>query len=177
VTVLTAGHCVSDGKGTWASNWMFVPGYNNGAEPHGRWTAYNLYTFNAWHNGGNFGRDVAFGIVSPRQGRSISATVGTVGVTNCGMGNRVKALGYPVAKYGGQKMVQADNAISQRDTRQSPATNGIVTDMTGGCSGGPWFSGSNACGVNSYLYQGRAMIYSPVFDSAVVNLRNDALRK
>ena len=43
-TVLTAGHCVNDGPGAFHTNWMFVPGYRDGARPYGTWTARDLLT-------------------------------------------------------------------------------------------------------------------------------------
>src|SRR5439155_15822696 len=36
--VITAGHCVKY-QGTWHTNWVFVPGYNNGNAPYGEWPA------------------------------------------------------------------------------------------------------------------------------------------
>ena len=43
-TVATAGHCVNQGPGAFATNFIFVPAYDNGAEPYGRWTARDLHT-------------------------------------------------------------------------------------------------------------------------------------
>ena len=37
--VTTAGHCVNEGPGAFATNWAFVPAYNNGSRPYGTWTA------------------------------------------------------------------------------------------------------------------------------------------
>jgi V8-like Glu-specific endopeptidase len=35
--VSTAGHCVNEGPGDFATNWAFVPAYNNGSAPFGTW--------------------------------------------------------------------------------------------------------------------------------------------
>src|SRR5690606_28926049 len=37
--VLTAGHCVSDGRGKFHTNWMFRPQFKNGQNPSGTWVA------------------------------------------------------------------------------------------------------------------------------------------
>jgi V8-like Glu-specific endopeptidase len=37
--VATAGHCVTDGEGAWADNWIFVPGYDAGRAPYGQFPA------------------------------------------------------------------------------------------------------------------------------------------
>lgn len=43
-TVSTAGHCVNEGPGAYATNFVFVPAYLNGAAPYGKWTAKALYS-------------------------------------------------------------------------------------------------------------------------------------
>ena len=82
--VLTAGHCVYDENGTgWATNWMFVPNYEDGGSivtngdgshsftcdttPYGCWTASALVTTSAWADGAGslagFNNDYAFAVV------------------------------------------------------------------------------------------------------------------
>ena len=62
--VVTAGHCVHGGPGKdWHTNWIFAPGYSNGAT-YGTYQAATLRTLNNWINYGESGRgfnsDVAF---------------------------------------------------------------------------------------------------------------------
>ena len=42
--VWTAGHCVNEGPGAFATNWEFVPAYKDGAAPLGAYVAENLFT-------------------------------------------------------------------------------------------------------------------------------------
>ena len=51
--VWTAGHCVNEGPGAFATNWAFVPAYRDGAAPHGTWTARTLLSISQWANGGD----------------------------------------------------------------------------------------------------------------------------
>ena len=42
--VWTAGHCVNEGPGDFATNWEFVPAYKDGSAPLGVYVADNLIT-------------------------------------------------------------------------------------------------------------------------------------
>src|SRR5690606_15730891 len=74
--VLTAGHCVSDGRGTYHSNWIFKPAFRFKDGPAGSWTARKFITFDQYHNRGYLGRDVAFAIVNRRDNKNIEQVVG-----------------------------------------------------------------------------------------------------
>ena len=64
--VLTAAHCVTNGRGQWAVNWTFVPGYNDGAEPYGQYTARRFFVSPRWKGPADSERyDVAFVQVAP----------------------------------------------------------------------------------------------------------------
>jgi V8-like Glu-specific endopeptidase len=67
-TVWTAGHCVSNGAGSFHLNWIFVPAYKDGARPFKTWTAKELNTRTEWHSFGNFEEVVAGAIVNPLSG-------------------------------------------------------------------------------------------------------------
>ena len=75
--VFTAGHCLSNGAGTWYNSkpWIFVPGYKNGVAPYGRWTARQLWTRPAWHNGGNRAEDIGAALMHPLKRHQGSSTV------------------------------------------------------------------------------------------------------
>lgn len=58
------------------------------------------------------------------------------------------------------------------DTNNSGfGTQGIPCDMTGGSSGGPWFIGSGADGlqnsINSYGYSGSPVMYGPYWGTVI----------
>jgi hypothetical protein len=189
--VLTAGHCVSDGKGTYHSNWIFIPASKKNSKPYGTWSAYYFFTYAAWHNNGDNGRDVGFAVVSDQGGVKLSAKVGYLGFSY----NQSRMLhwndfGYPqAAPWDGQYLVETQASYATADTKFTPNTTGIGTTQTGGCSGGPWImsfvpdnSGASnyVNGVNSYYYvkpDQPKQIYSPYFDTSVKAMKDAAVAK
>ncbi|GAA3133989.1 trypsin-like serine peptidase [Streptosporangium carneum] len=139
-TVITAGHCVRMG-GAFHSNWVFVPGYENGERPYGTWVATTLYTTPQWNDSEDIDHDVAAAVLAPLNGRSLTDVVGGQGVSfNQPRRQRMHSFGYPAASpYDGSKLVYCsgrtfDDFMMSRDI-------GLNCDMTGGSSGGPWFTG------------------------------------
>ncbi|MGV9774876.1 trypsin-like serine peptidase [Streptosporangium sp. NPDC003464] len=139
-TVITAGHCVKLG-GAFHGNWVFVPGYDAGERPHGTWVATTLYTTPQWNNSEDINYDVAAAVVAPLEGRSLTDAVGGQGVSfNQPRRRQMHSFGYPAAApYDGSKLVYCsgrsfDDFLMSRDI-------GLGCDMTGGSSGGPWFTG------------------------------------
>jgi V8-like Glu-specific endopeptidase len=167
--VLTAAHCVTDGDGGWAANWTFVPGYSDGAEPYGAYTASRFYVSPQWTGGtaGGSGKaggannadeqyDAAFVAVNPATLRGAAPHVATMPATA------------PVT-FGGGLTVPAGSAGSAGSSTgttyvfgypaESPFSGlypnycagparqsgtgvaAIRCDMTAGDSGGPWFAG------------------------------------
>jgi len=179
--VLTAGHCVGE-AGTYYTNWMFVPQYNNGVDPNiGSFTAASLCAMSGWMNNGDFARDVAFAVVSS----TLETKVGKLDLvfdlpTTCYW----SPIGYPAqSPWTGQKMAQSYNAQSIIDRNMSPNTRGVSSQLNGGSSGGPWIYNIDiaspsdakhnfAGGINSYLYTNALNIYSPTFDSTVRSFFN-----
>jgi V8-like Glu-specific endopeptidase len=190
--VLTAGHCVAD-SGNWFTNWLFIPNFKHDNEPYGAFPATNIITFNTWFYNSDMGRDVAFAIVgSPElkaSGQSLQDIVGALGfVTDVSSKTAYwDAIGYPAASpFTGKIMVQTYEPQSITDKNPTPNTRGIISKMTGGCSGGPWVYAVNvgsqnsntvnaAGGLNSYGYNGRPHLYSPTFDQSVKDLYEQAI--
>ncbi|WP_245580144.1 trypsin-like serine peptidase [Arthrobacter castelli] len=157
-TVATAGHCLKDGAGAWASKFAFVPAYQNGEAPYGVWAATALYATSQWERSGNISYDTGFAVVSnPNGSASLSDTVGASGVAfNQPRGLEYKAFGYPAGPpYNGAYLYSCSGTAIQDSFGQSQSQ-GIPCDMTGGSSGGPWFIGSSSTGVqnsvNSFGY-------------------------
>ena len=183
--VLTAGHCVYDEKGSspatsWATNWMFVPDYQDGgsivtvdgvhrftcdATPYGCWTAKSLVTTSAWANGGGslagFNNDYAFAVIDESSGANhLDATVGANAISFAARGTEVVySFGYPQASpYDGQKLIYcAGTEIA--DSYGGTSDWGLNCNQTGGSSGGPWFKSFTAAtetgtltSVNSFKY-------------------------
>lgn len=181
--VLTAGHCVFDeAKDVFATNWMFVPDYETGGTfncaltAYGCWTAQSLVTTAAWSNS-DFNEDYAFAIVRPggKDGiTQLDTAVGTQAITFTvsPVGQSIYAFGYPAAqKYNGQRLAYC-NGTAIADAYGS-TDGGLACNMTGGSSGGPWFTGFNPTtgagtltSVNSFKYRGLSTyMWGPFFDA------------
>jgi Trypsin-like peptidase domain len=197
--ILTAGHCVYDETGkAFATNWVFAPDYEAGGSivtsgsthvitcdttPWGCWTATGLVTTNAWATGNGslagFNADYAFVRVGAGgksgQANQLDTTVGTQGIsfTATPTGATVFAFGYPAASpYDGSKLAYC-SGLAVADTFGGSTARGLSCNMTGGSSGGPWFTGfSTATGigtltsVNSFKYTagpGSKYMFGPVF--------------
>ena len=144
--VLTAAHCVSNGAGQWAANWTFIPGYQDGAEPYGRYTARRFFVSSRWRAGAEQ-YDVAFVQVNaatldgPRpHGTALprGAPVGFATGQQASPAGAAYVFGYPAEPpYSGlfpdycAGPVTADGHGSVR----TPCA------MTAGDSGGPWLAG------------------------------------
>ncbi|GIH96657.1 trypsin-like serine peptidase [Planobispora siamensis] len=169
-TVITAGHCVKMG-GAFHTNWVFVPGYNNGERPHGTWVATTLYTTPQWNNSEDINHDMAAAVVAPLNGRRLTDVVGGQGIAfNQARRQQMHAFGYPAASpYDGSRLIYCsgrafDDFLASRDL-------GLNCNMTGGSSGGPWFLNFNEStglgtqnSVNSFKYNfASGWMFGPYF--------------
>ncbi|NKQ56591.1 peptidase [Amycolatopsis sp. K13G38] len=182
--VITAGHCVKY-QGTWHTNWVFVPGYDNGNAPYGEWAASQTLTTPQWEAGEDLNYDVGAAVVQPLNGRRLTDVVGGQGIAfNQQRGQTMYTFGYPAeGKYDGTKLDYCSGStftdfISSND-------NGMRCDMTGGSSGGPWFvnfdegTGTGLQNsVNSFGYTFMpGYMFGPYFGSDVQNLYKAAQSK
>ncbi|MEU5533714.1 peptidase [Streptomyces sp. NPDC020362] len=157
-TVITAGHCVKY-QGSWHTNWVFVPGYNNGNAPYGQWSASKTLTTPQWEASEDINYDVGAAVVAPLNGQKLTSVVGAQGVQfNGGYNKQMYAFGFPAASpYDGTKLIYC-SGNSSKDFLFSQ-DHSLGCNMTGGSSGGPWLTGfSEATGaglqtsVNSFGY-------------------------
>jgi V8-like Glu-specific endopeptidase len=192
--VLTAGHCVYDeenGNGSlagFATNWLFIPQFDSkptytcANTEYGCWTATALVARREFATAGGFNTtathyDWGFAVVGSGglSDTQLDATVGTFGTSFTSMtGNTiVDAFGYPAAqKYHGSDLVYCQGPIGF-DSLAGNGTYKLACGMTGGSSGGPWFSGFDTTtgdtgtiqSLNSYGYQGQSNMYGPKFNS------------
>jgi V8-like Glu-specific endopeptidase len=161
--VWTAGHCVHEGPGSYATNFMFAPAYIDGTAPFGKWAATTLQTTSQWADSGDFTYDVGAARVVPGAGAPPNSTLADIEAPRSMAFNydvtvnatRFKSYGYPAAgKFNGQRMYMCDSPVVRRDGSSSGAPMGIGCDMTGGSSGGGWVNSAGAVSsVNSYHYQ------------------------
>jgi V8-like Glu-specific endopeptidase len=196
--VVTAGHCAYDGADGWATNWMYIPDFDDAATytcgntVYGCWTARALAISPGFYPEG-FGNDTvesdwAFAVVGPggKSGTAQLDALGTYALKTSGntVGTSVWAFGYPAAgKYHGKDLVYCTGSTSADP--YGAATWGVGCDMTGGSSGGPWLvgsltaaqiaSGSGSVGsVNSYGYSGLKVMFGPRFNSSTQSTFNAA---
>ncbi|TFB74303.1 hypothetical protein E3O21_15935 [Cryobacterium flavum] len=174
-TVVTAGHCVNEGPGNFASRLIFVPAYENGSAPFGQWNATELYAPTQWSNNGDISYDTGFAIVASPTGTSLSDSVGASGVTfNQSRGLTYTAYGYPAAPPFTGETLQSCYGTASADPYGQSQSQGIPCDMTGGSSGGPWMIGNGSSGlqnsVNSFGYNNIAnTMFGPYWGSVIEN--------
>jgi hypothetical protein len=175
--VWTAGHCVNEGPGAFATNWAFVPAYRDGSAPYGTWTARELLTTSAWGNQGDISYDLGAAVMSTSGGSTLNARVGGRGVAfNYDRNQFYSSFGYPAAPpFNGERLWVCEAQLATSDTSTSPQTMGIGCDMTGGSSGGGWVVGNNVYSVNSYGYLTQPdVMYGPYQGSVAQSLYTSA---
>ncbi|HEY4464404.1 MAG TPA: hypothetical protein VGN41_17190 [Streptosporangiaceae bacterium] len=183
---VTAGHCVSDGSGNWATNWTFVPGYSNGNAPYGSYPARRYFVAGPWTSSANEDYDVAFVALSTASvggtATHVVSAVGGLGVAFGGQPGRVDAFGYPAEPpYGGEQLYYCAGGTSP-DPYHATSDAGLNCAMTEGSSGGPWLSGFNGStgvgtvtSVSSFKYDdGTDIMYGTTFGSSAKSLYQQA---
>lgn len=199
--ILTAGHCVYDNEGgAYATNWMFVPDYDatpgnlTSSGPFcadtlcGCWTAQALVAHRGFTSQTAFTSqatlyDFAFATVGAggKSGTQLDATVGAQAISfSAGTANaKTDLFGYPSsAPYTGRVLTYSEGALGY-DSRNGNNTYRVTSDMTQGCSGGPWFQGfgggtGTMMSVNSYSYSGSKYMHGPKLNSNTQALHSTA---
>jgi V8-like Glu-specific endopeptidase len=175
--VTTAGHCVKDGAGAWATNWAFVPAYDNGSRPYGTWTARTLVTTSGWANSGDINYDGGFAVMNTLSGQHLTDVVGGQGIAfNQARGLYYDAYGYPAAPPFDGQTLRSCSGYAQDDIYGGTQSQSIPCNMTGGSSGGPWLlSGSTINSVNSFGYTGVPnRMFGPYFGTAIQSAYSSA---
>jgi V8-like Glu-specific endopeptidase len=197
--VLTAGHCVVENDGTFATFWEFIPSFDtNGtytcsASLYGCWVADELYAHKTFATAGGFNNTAVaydWGFARLSTGglsgtAKLDSTVGSFALVTSALntGTTLSAFGYPAAgKYHGYDLTYCKGPIGT-DVNTSNTTWSMPCDMTGGSSGGPWVQSDNvkvAAGttlrsLNSYGYSGSKNMYGPKFNSNTQTTFNDAV--
>ncbi|WP_067482266.1 trypsin-like serine peptidase [Actinomadura hibisca] len=182
-TVVTAGHCVKL-EGAWHTNWVFVPGYNNGSTPYGTWTAAKTLATPQWGATEDLNYDVGAAVVNQLNGQRLTDVVGGQGIAfNQARGQNMYAFGYPAAApYDGSKLIYCSGRVVNDFLGSQDL--GLRCNMTGGSSGGPWFLNFNEGtgagvqnSVNSFKYNLpilNAYMFGPYFGADAQNLYNQA---
>jgi len=173
-TVVTAGHCLKDGTGDWASKWVFVPGYDDGEAPYGRFAARELLVTSQWSRRADDSHDFGAAVLEAREGRHVRQATGAQRIAFTGKGaGTVHAFGYPSrSPYDGRHLYYCSGPTRPDDG--GTTAHGMACDMTEGSSGGPWLSGfdpstgtGTVVSVVSFKYAGRDGVqYGPVLGSS-----------
>jgi hypothetical protein len=169
--VATAGHCVNEGPGAFATNFIFVPAYDNGTEPFGKWTARDLHTTPQWKDHGDIAFDTGFAVMNRNaDGETLTDVVGGSGVEfGAARGVQYTSYGYPAsAPYTGEQLWSCKGKAKDDATHPEFNTQGIPCTMTGGSSGGPWLLSSGLQNsINSYGYNSSNVMYGPYWGADI----------
>lgn len=147
--IVTAAHCVIEFGGSFYSNWVFVPGYKNGAAPYGSWNGVNAAVLTSYANGTDScavagivcQNDVAVIRLGPQAGKFPGTRTGFYGFGVDGFGfagtlAHVTQIGYPVCLDNGRRMERTDSYGYIDGTLSNNTVIGSL--MCGGSSGGAW---------------------------------------
>ncbi|MBE1876337.1 trypsin-like serine peptidase [Myceligenerans pegani] len=181
--VLTAGHCLNEGPGAYATNFAFVPAYDDGSRPYGTFTARSLLTTSQWANQGDFDYDVGFAVMNTVGGQNLTDVVGSQPIGfNLSRGQYAYSFGYPAARpYDGTDIAWCHGQTGD-DVWGGSNDYALSCNMTGGSSGGPWFTSyDEASGngvltsVNSFGYRGlRNVMFGPYLGSVAQSVYTTA---
>ena len=183
-TIWTAGHCVSNGNGTFHSNWVYVPVFDNYTSDYpGPWLASYYVAPIDFTRATDLSHDYAIvGVTppAPANGRSIRSYTGALGFAwNMPRAQKWKILGYPQLIFDGVHMVYSDSTYWADNPRFTPASIGVGSNLKSGTSGGPWILnfGLNQAGQVNYMNGSSSYIssiadelYSPYLDDLAKQL-------
>lgn len=181
--ILTAGHCVYDGG--FATNVQFLPQLRDGTGP-APFSVVRMTTLREFAERDDLRFDIGAGILD----RPIDAVTGVGGyVVNANpLTGKLIAVGYPAQPQDGFPFDGRDMWQSVGEVASDPApgttqdrTVGMFNDLSGGCSGGPWFTADGpplAVGLNSHIYTDSAgrpvdvprQMRSPYFGAAFLRI-------
>jgi V8-like Glu-specific endopeptidase len=201
-TVLTAGHCAFDDTDGWATNWMYIPRFDDAPTYscanayYGCWTATRLAAHHRFVTAGGFNdQAVEVDFSFARVGLGGKGVVGTIELdaTTHGYGLKTSgvsltdtlwAFGYPAAgRYHGKDLTYCKGSLVADPYGAN--TWGMACNMTGGSSGGPWLadttnpalpaSEGRVASLNSYGYSGLSDMFGPRFTSDTLAIQGDAI--
>ncbi|GLU46497.1 trypsin-like serine peptidase [Nocardiopsis ansamitocini] len=138
-TVITAAHCLKDGKGSWAKNWIFVPGYDDGKEPYGRYSAREMLVAPEWSKNADDSYDFGMAVLNTGSGGAhVADRTGSLPIGfSERVASRVYSFGYPSSgSFKGRHLYYCSGATA-RDQKGTEGA-GMRCTMTQGSSGGPW---------------------------------------
>ena len=178
--ILTAAHCLFDDNGTFFDDVIFIPQFDDGSEPLGR-SAVVQMAIDQRYVSTSGDSDLRFDMGIAILDRPIGDDTGTVSfkpepTSEIALGAEVTGCGYPAdPPFDGSDMFKSTGPVV-RDSAPGSTTErffGAENDMTGGCSGGPWFDPSGVViGLNSFVFVGESprVMHSPYFGQGFQDL-------
>jgi hypothetical protein len=141
--IVTAAQCIAHGSRSasdrfYYTNFLFVPAFDNGAAPYGKWTAKFHVISNAWWFTGVLPNPADFGLLEAvdQGGKTLGSVVGALGWQTLRLRfNHFTTLAYPCNLDACMLM--------QRNDAQTSGFGGVNTwvqgsDFGSGSFGGPW---------------------------------------
>jgi V8-like Glu-specific endopeptidase len=172
---------VKEPRGNFARQLIFVPAYNRGAEPFGRWTAKSFVVKRAWARRGNSNFDYAAAVLRPNARGKVEAVVGSQGFAYNVRPRKksFRAVGYPDNHGASKVMWECRDRFAGYDPGwfgRGPRPIGIGCDMLSGASGGPWtLPGIYLNSVTSFGYEELPnRLFGPQFSKAADKVRKAA---
>jgi V8-like Glu-specific endopeptidase len=148
-TLITAGHCNSDGAGHFATNRLFCPSFNGVVDAtRGCWSVVTSAVSGHWHTSGDPDYDYSC-LVTATTGTVVANKIGNVTgwlgrAWNFAPSQAERTFGYPAASpfTGGTLQTTASTDWYTQDFTGGGQISKIIgSDLTGGASGGPWILG------------------------------------
>jgi V8-like Glu-specific endopeptidase len=184
--VITAGHCVHEGRHWMGHKWVFVPGYRYGERPFGTFVAKWLGSTPQWIKSENTNFDVGAAVVSRNErGQRLADAVGGADIAwNLSPKQVFDVYGYPVAPpFDGSTLQHCAQTPFEGHAFFSllapgPLNLAVHCEISAGASGGGWLiSGKNVLnGVTADGYLGDDTDYGPYFGQEVGKLFSKAAK-
>lgn len=177
--VITAGHCVHEGRHWMGTKWVFVPGYHYGQRPFGTFVAKWLGSTPQWIKSENSNYDVGAAVVSRNErGQRLADAVGADEIAfNLPLKQVFDIYGYPVAEpFNGATLQHCAQTPYEGHAFFSllapgPLNLAVHCEISAGASGGGWVIGGNVLnGVTADGYPGDDTNYGPYFGKEVAKL-------
>lgn len=177
--VITAGHCVHEGRHWMGTKWVFVPGYQFGERPFGTFVAKWLGSTPQWIKSENSNYDVGAAVVSRNEkGQRLADAVSADGIAwNLSPNQVFDVYGYPVAEpFDGATLQHCAQTPFEGHAFFSLLTSGplnlaVHCEISPGASGGGWVIADNVLnGLTADSYPGDDTDYGPYFGKEVAKL-------
>ncbi|WP_162561357.1 trypsin-like serine peptidase [Salinispora vitiensis] len=172
--IFTTGSCLHSGPtGEWHSNIVFVPAYDNGKEPHGKWPIVHKHSFKGWTVNGKAEWNVGFAETATINGKTVKSQVGAHGFVYNWSVERTTRISYPYNN--GQEQVTCED--NHPDIHSDPDGNIEMIEVecdSRAQGGGPFLHNLDAGSNLGYIIGVAQSDWGPYFDADVKGLYDAA---